>query len=280
VDLYTFENGLALSALTLEPAANTVLTFRATSGGDPVETYDLNGFPAVIRTNARGHFSGFKAPVRVGLIDFGDVPLPVSSVEARDAGLYAADAVIAAQEAAQSAAEAAAAADASARAAEAAGGGGPHTHTPGQIETSADVQTFLSAADKQAARAAIGAGTGNGTSDLTLGTSSTTAARGNHTHTATTLTFTPTGTITATNVQDAIAQAAQTGGGSSSGGASGIAWYTYRSGAYPTVPATRPAGIEEVRFRGPEAPTWTALPSWLGTAPNQVLAFYDYAATA
>lgn len=63
------------------------------------------------------------------------------------------------------------------------------------------------------ARAAIGAGTGNGTSNLVLGTTSGTAAPGDHTHAGSVVSFTPAAGVTATNVQDAIVQAAALGGG-------------------------------------------------------------------
>lgn len=104
--LFTFDNGLALTRGTLEPSANVDGILRDVDGTE-VQTYDLNGLPATVRTNARGYYGGYKAPIRVGLLDFGDVPLPVSSLEARDAGLYVADAVLeaaAAREAADAAA--------------------------------------------------------------------------------------------------------------------------------------------------------------------------------
>lgn len=101
--LYTYESGLALSPATLEPASSVTGTFRPTADAEPVQTYDLNGLPAEVRTNARGYYAGFKTAYRIGRLDFGDVPLIVSSVEARDAGLAAADAVTEARAAAEAA---------------------------------------------------------------------------------------------------------------------------------------------------------------------------------
>jgi hypothetical protein len=95
---YTFEPGLALAADTLAPAASVTGTLKDTAGTQ-IPAYDLNGLQATITTNSRGYFSGFKADVGVALLDFGDVALPVVSVEVRDSGLQA--------QAAQSAAEAA-----------------------------------------------------------------------------------------------------------------------------------------------------------------------------
>jgi len=151
----------------------------------------------------------------------------------------------------------------------------PHSHPASQISNSTTVgRALLTAADAQAARAAIGAGTGNGTSDLTLGTASTQAAPGNHTHGATSLSFTPTGGITATNVQDAIVQAAATGSGGS--GTSSVYVWRYASGAYPTLPASKPAGVDVVQAYGPVAPT--VVPSWVGNGSGQALGRYEYAA--
>ena len=125
----------------------------------------------------------------------------------------------------------------------------------------------MSAADAQAARAAIGAGTGNGTSSLTLGTTASTAAPGNHVHDAGSVTYTPSGSITATNVQAAIAQAATLGGGGAATATS--VDVVYASGAYPTQPTTPPTGVKVRRFLGPVPYTG---PAWAG-----VVDVYNYA---
>ncbi len=150
-----------------------------------------------------------------------------------------------------------------------------HSHTASQISDATAVgRAVMNAVDAQAARAAIGAGTGNGTSNLTLGTSSTQAAAGNHTHPASGITFTPIGSITATNVQNAIEQAAASGGGGS-GGSSVLIW-RYGSGAYPSLPAVKPAGVELVIAYGPVAPS--SVPSWIGTDVGDALGQYEYMA--
>lgn len=150
----------------------------------------------------------------------------------------------------------------------------PHSHTATAIsDASAVGRAVMTAADAQAARAAIGAGTGNGTSNLTLGTSGTQAAPGNHTHSASAITFTPVGALTATNVQAAIEQAAASGG---SGGSAAVLVWRYGSGAYPTLPASKPAGIELVIAYGPVAPT--SVPSWIGTDVGDALGQYEYMA--
>lgn len=143
-----------------------------------------------------------------------------------------------------------------------------HSHTVSAISDATTVgRSLMSATDAQAARAAIGAGTGNGTSNLTLGTTSSTAAPGNHVHDATSVAYTPSGSITATNVQAAIAQAA-TLGGSGTATATSID-VVYVSGAYPTQPATPPAGAKVRRFLGPVPYTG---PAWAG-----VVDVYNYA---
>lgn len=147
----------------------------------------------------------------------------------------------------------------------------PHTHNSGQISDSSTVgRAVLTAADAQTARAAIGAGTGNGTSNLTIGTTSTTAAAGNHTHVASAIPFTPTGSLTATNVQDAIGQSALSGGGS---GTSAVMVWEYTSGAYPTLPATQPAGVRILWTLGPTYPT--TVPSWVGLGAGKVRLRYS-----
>lgn len=144
-----------------------------------------------------------------------------------------------------------------------------HSHQAAEIANATAVgRNVLTAVSQQAAREAIGAGTGNGTSNLAIGTTSSTAAAGNHTHSAASVAFTPTGsTLTATNVQDAIVQAAATGG---TGGTGDERAVYYASGAYPTQPSTAPSGIKRRHFYGPVQYTG---PTWPG-----VLDLYTYAA--
>jgi hypothetical protein len=144
-----------------------------------------------------------------------------------------------------------------------------HTHTRSQISDASSVGlAVLGAVDPQAARAAIGAGTGNGTSNLQLGTTGTTAAPGNHSHTASVLAYTPQGPITATDVQNAIQQAATLGGSGSA--AAELKIVRYVSGAYEALPATPDAAWKTVEYRGPTTPTpptgvaWSAIQfDWL-----------------
>lgn len=146
-----------------------------------------------------------------------------------------------------------------------------HQHTAGQISDSTTVgRAVLTALDAQKAREAIGAGTGSGTSNLALGSTGTTAAPGNHSHFASTLTFIPTGPLTAQNVQDAILQAANTGGVS---GASQILIWRYSAGGWPTLPTTKPSGVLKVEAIGPSYPT--TLPGWVGLAAAQVPLSYS-----
>ena len=150
-----------------------------------------------------------------------------------------------------------------------------HTHTASQVSDATTVgRSVMTAASAQAARAAIGAGTGNGTSDLKIGPTATDAAAGNHAHPAAAINYTPAGGITATNVQDAIAQAAQTGGS----GASQVYVWRYTAGAWPVLPATRPAGVLEVRAFGPSFPT--SVPGWVGLAVDKVPLSYSKVSVA
>jgi hypothetical protein len=151
-----------------------------------------------------------------------------------------------------------------------------HTHVVSQLTDASTVgRAVMSAADAQAARAAIGAGTGNGTSNLTLGATSTTAMPGDRSFNATELVFTPTSgsPVTATTVKAAIEQAAATGG---SGTSSNVLVWRYASGAYPTLPTSKPTGIEVVQAYGPVQPT--SIPSWVGSSTGQALGRYEYAA--
>jgi hypothetical protein len=190
----------------------------------------------------------------------------------------------AARESAEAAEAAAAAAQVAAEAALAAGGGGtgvgatwntlpgrpdtfpaaPHTHLRSDLsDVSAIARQALGAADAQSFRQIIGAGTGNGTSNLTLGTTSTTAAPGNHTH--------PQYVDSSQAASIADARIAANGGGG--GGGTTLDW-EYRSGAYPALPATKPAGVLRVHAYGPVAPS--SVPSWIGPAVDQARLSYDY----
>lgn len=153
-----------------------------------------------------------------------------------------------------------------------------HTHSTGQISDASTVgRAVLSAADAQAARAAIGAGTGNGTSNLTLGSSATTAAPGNHSHTASAVSFVPAGGVTASTVQDAIIQAASMGSG---GGAtaSQVQVIRFASGQYPALPTAKPVGVIMFTFIGPVVPTSGnvsgGIPSYVGNGASQIPAEY------
>lgn len=141
-----------------------------------------------------------------------------------------------------------------------------HSHTSTQVSDSTVVgRAVMTASDAAAAREAIGAGTGNGTSNLTLGTTSGTAAPGNHTHTATATTFTPAGGITATNLQDAVVQAAALGGGGGSATmpAGNVIEIKYTGGAYPAR-GTQATGTV-VYWVGPVQPTIGGLYAVAGT---------------
>jgi hypothetical protein len=143
-----------------------------------------------------------------------------------------------------------------------------HTHTASQIDNSTSVgRALITSADAPTARAAIGAGTGNGTSDLQLGTSGATAAPGNHVHSATQVGFTPVPGLSATNVQDAITQAAAGAGGGGGGGTSGIIPWVY-NGGWPVMPTTKPDGAVLVMVCGPSSPP--SYPTWMGNGAGQV----------
>lgn len=153
-----------------------------------------------------------------------------------------------------------------------------HTHTLSQLSDMSGLgRQVAGAGDAQTIRGLIGAGTGNGTSNLTLGTTASTAAAGNHTHTASSITFTPPSGMTATNVQDAIVQASQTGGGSG-GGTNTVYIWKQSGGAYPALPSTKPAGVEEVAARGAQSPIQlgAVIPSWIGAGTGKASLEYLY----
>lgn len=139
-----------------------------------------------------------------------------------------------------------------------------HTHLRSDISDASPLgRSVLAAADQQSFRTLIGAGTGNGTSNLQLGTTATTAAPGNHTHSQY-VDAAQAATIADTRI-------AASGGGS--GGGQILVW-EYRSGAYPALPATKPAGVVRVDAAGPVAPS--SIPSWIGPATTQARLRYDY----
>lgn len=103
------------------------------------------------------------------------------------------------------------------------------------------------------------------------------AAPGGHTHAASVIGISAISGLTALNVQQALEQllaAIGTGGG---GSGSGLLIYTFRSGAYPSLPTTKPANIQRVLFQGPVPPT--GLPSWMGLGSTQIPSVYEYVAT-
>lgn len=140
-----------------------------------------------------------------------------------------------------------------------------HSHVRAEISDASTVgRAVLGATDQQTARAAIGAGTGNGTSNLALGTTATTAAAGNHLHAQ---------YVDSAQAADIADERIALSGGTGGGGGSVYAW-VYRSGAYPTLPTTAPAGVRVVMAIGPLQPS--VLPSWIGNGPTQVPATYEY----
>ena len=139
-----------------------------------------------------------------------------------------------------------------------------HTHLRSEISNATQLgRDILGAATPQGVRTMIGAGTGNGTSDLQLGTTASTAAPGNHTHSQ------YVDAAQAASIADS--RIAASGGGS--GGGSILVW-EYRSGAYPALPTSKPAGVVRVDAAGPVAPT--SVPSWIGPATTQARLRYDY----
>lgn len=141
-----------------------------------------------------------------------------------------------------------------------------HTHLRSEIsDISVLARALLSDADAQAMRQRIGAGTGNGTSNLTLGTTASTAAAGNHAHSQ---------YVDAAQAADIADARIEANGGVGGGGGGQVLVWRYRSGAYPALPATQPAGVELVHAVGPLQPS--VLPSWVGNGASQVPAEYHY----
>jgi len=142
-----------------------------------------------------------------------------------------------------------------------------HTHLRSEISDASPLgRSTLGASDAQAYRTLIGAGTGNGTSNLTIGTTATTAAPGNHTHSQ---------YVDASQAATIADERIAVSGGGTGGGQ--ILVWEYRSGAYPALPATKPAGVVRVDAAGPVAPT--SVPSWIGPATTQARLRYDYEPT-
>lgn len=139
-----------------------------------------------------------------------------------------------------------------------------HTHLRSEISNATTLgRDILGAATAQGVRALIGAGTGNGTSDLQLGTTASTAAPGTHTHSQ---------YVDASQAATIADQRIAVSGGGSGGGQ--ILVWEYRSGAYPALPTTKPAGVVRVDAAGPVAPS--SVPSWIGPATTQARLRYDY----
>ena len=85
--MYTYDVSLVVdpTAGTVVPAG-TIGTFRASVGGPAVTTYDLQGNPNTLVTNALGIVASFTVADHTwGYLDFGLVSIPVWSNEARDA---------------------------------------------------------------------------------------------------------------------------------------------------------------------------------------------------
>lgn len=59
-----------------------------------------------------------------------------------------------------------------------------------------------------------------------------------------------------------------------SAGTSEVLVWRYVSGAYPTLPTTKPTGIKYLLALGPVQPT--NVPTWVGTGASQVVGKYEY----
>ncbi len=233
---YDYTEHLAVDPATGQPVASAVFVFYP-GGQDPVPgtelvVTDLSGVPVPVVTSTA---LGVVPPVRQAdhptmVIVSGGYQTTVVSVQGL---ITAAEAAVAAAQQALASAQSAAASAAQLAAASGIPGGG------------STGQALL--------RAAGGA--------TTWGTQAMTAAQ---------VAFAPSGAVTATTVQDAVVQAAQTGAGSGTGQ---ILTVQHGTSGY-TVPSSRPAGVTMVWFRGPTQPLWDALPGWLG----EVDCVYDWRA--
>ncbi len=54
----------------------------------------------------------------------------------------------------------------------------------------------------------------------------------------------------------------------------------YSGGSYPALPASKPAGVNLILFKGPDQPTSlnvnSGIPSYVGDGANQIMADYEY----
>lgn len=294
---YLYKSNAVIDPLTMTAVVNANLQFYAeddTGHTTPLAVTDPSGAPlAFIKSNHLALSEPFISDVAVGVLGDGTYFVPVDSSKGMQLAAEAAAAVAqaASSDASTSAAVATAAAatvetfDDRVTALEAGGGGGggggstawveitgkpstfspsPHTHPRSEISDASPLgRSTLAATDPQTYRALIGAGTGNGTSDLQIGTTASTAAAGNHAHAQ------YVDAAQAASIADA--RIAASGGGS--GGGQILVW-EYRSGAYPTLPASKPAGVVRVDAAGPVAPS--SVPSWIGPATTQARLRYDY----
>jgi hypothetical protein len=109
---YTFAPAPVIEEVTGDLAIGVTGILRDSTTNNPVQIYDLNDSPiASITVGPKGAHGAFKADVPNGVLDFGSVLLPSSSLEQQAAGLIAVDtANEAATDAAAAATSAAAAA--------------------------------------------------------------------------------------------------------------------------------------------------------------------------
>lgn len=90
-----------------------------------------------------------------------------------------------------------------------------------------------------------------------------------HTHDGSSITVSIPG-VTATNVSAALSEVKATAG---SGGASGVLVWRYTGGQWPTLPASKPAGVSIVMAVGPSFPA--SPPSWTGLDGTKALLSYQ-----
>jgi hypothetical protein len=113
VAAYTFPPAPVLIETTGAFAIGAAGVMRPTTGGDPVPLYDLNDLPlASILVGPKGAHQAFKADIPDGVLDFGSVLLPASSLEQQRAALNAVEVAASASSAANTALAAASAAQA------------------------------------------------------------------------------------------------------------------------------------------------------------------------
>jgi hypothetical protein len=295
---YLYTSKAVIDPLTMTAVVNANLQFYAeadTGHTTPLAVTDPSGAPLTfIKSNHLALSEPFISDVAVGVLSDGTYSVPVDSSKGMQ---LAAEAAAAVAQAASSAASTSAAVASEAAATvgtfdervtalEAGGGGGgggggstawaditgkpatfspsAHTHPRSEISDASTLgRQLLGAVDAQTARALMGAGTGSGTSDLQLGTTASTAAPGNHAHSQ---------YVDAAQAA-AIADTRIAASGGGSGGGQILVW-EYRSGAYPTLPASKPTGVVRVDAAGPVAPS--SVPSWIGPGTTQARLRYDY----